>query len=271
MNNAKPPHWPIRLLETFCAPHLREEVQGDLQELYGEWVREYGERRAGWLYAFHVIKFLRPYAIKRPNNVHSLNPTTMFRNYVKVGLRNILKYKVFSFINVFGLAVAMSVCMLIILMLVDQKGYDQFHTKKDRIYRIISEPQNAKYATSPVPLANTLASDYTPVAAATHLIQGVGGDAIYDKNIAEMRGFFADTSFFQVFSYELEQGDKRTALASPNTMVITYALAQQLFPEENPLGKTIEFVDRGLPNSGRRSGRAAGFLGTIHHYGRTSR
>ncbi|MGB3779509.1 MAG: ABC transporter permease [Tunicatimonas sp.] len=180
----------------------------------------------------------------------------MFKNYLKVGVRNIFKYKVFSFINVFGLAVAMSVCMLIILMLVDQKSYDQFHTKKDRIYRIISEPQNAKskYATSPVPLANTLTSDYTPVAAATHLIQGVGGDAIYNKNIAEMRGFFADTSFFQVFSYQLEQGDERTALASPNAMVITHALARQLFAEESPLGKTIEFVNRGLPILGEGAG-----------------
>ena len=178
----------------------------------------------------------------------------MFRNYFKVGLRNILKYKVFSFINVFGLAAAMSVCMLIILMLADQKSYDQFHAKKDRIYRILSEPKNARYATSPIPLASTLATDYPVVETATHLVQGVGGDAVYNQRLAEMRGFFTDTSFFHVFSYELAQGNKKTALTLPNSMVITQALADQLFGEENPLGKAVEFTDRGLPILGEGPG-----------------
>jgi putative ABC transport system permease protein len=60
----------------------------------------------------------------------------MLGNYMKVGLRNILKHKTFSLINVFGLAAAMSVCMLIIMIIADQRGYDQFHVNKDRIYRI---------------------------------------------------------------------------------------------------------------------------------------
>jgi putative ABC transport system permease protein len=82
----------------------------------------------------------------------------MFYNYLKVAIRNILKYKVFSFINIFGLAVAMTVCMLIILMLADQKEYDQFHANKDRIYRIITQPLNGGLpsAVTAFPLAPTL-------------------------------------------------------------------------------------------------------------------
>ena len=172
----------------------------------------------------------------------------MFFNYLKVGIRNILKYKVFSFINVFGLALAMSVCMLIILMLVDQKGYDQFHARKDRIYRILSEDQHSPfpYASTAVPLAHTLKSDYPIIEEATHLIRGVGGDATYKEKTVEMRGFFSDSSFFNVFSFELEKGNSRHALVSPNSMVITRELADKLFQHEDPLGKTIEFVDRGL-------------------------
>lgn len=172
----------------------------------------------------------------------------MFFNYLKIGIRNILKYKVFSFINIFGLALAMSVCMLIILMLVDQKSYDQFHPKKDRIYRILSNRDGSgkSNASSPVPLATTLKTDYPIVEDATRLILGVGGDAMYNQKTAEMRGFFADASFFNVFGYELTHGNKSNALTSPNSMVISQEVAEILFGGENPIGKVVEFTDRNL-------------------------
>ena len=171
----------------------------------------------------------------------------MFRNYFKVGLRNILKYKVFSFINVFGLAVAMSVGMLIILMLADQRSYDQFHAKKDRIYRVLSHEKGSAVpnATSPFPLAAALPA-YAVVEEATHLVPGVGGDATYGEKSVEMRGFFADSSFFRVFSFDLVAGDKSRALDQPNTMVITRELAESLFGDEEAVGQRVEFADRGL-------------------------
>lgn len=171
----------------------------------------------------------------------------MFRNYLKVGLRNIFKYKVFSFINVFGLAMAMSVGMLIILMLADQRSYDQFHAKKDRIYRVLSHEKGSAVpnAKSPFPLAAAL-PEYAAVEEATHLLPGVGGDASYGEKSVEMRGFFADSSFFRVFSFDLIAGDKHRALNQPNTMVITRKLAESLFGNEAAVGKRVEFTDRGL-------------------------
>jgi putative ABC transport system permease protein len=171
----------------------------------------------------------------------------MFKNYLKVGIRNILKYKLFSFINIFGLSLALSVCMLIFLMLADQKRYDQFHFKKDRIYRILSYGNfRLPYATTPYPVANTLKTEYPIIEEATNLTPGIGGDATYHQRIVEMCGYFTDPSFFHVFSFELEQGDKNTALAAPNSMVITRKLAKQLFQDEDPIGKVIEFADRQL-------------------------
>jgi putative ABC transport system permease protein len=179
----------------------------------------------------------------------------MLFNYLKVGLRNLLKYKVFSFINVFGLAAAMSVCMLIILMLADQKSHDQFNVNKDRIYRILSDGPDFRhpYATSPSPLAAVLQKDYPVVQTSTRLEMGVGGDVVYGQhggedrgNSAEARGYFADTSFFSVFSFELERGDKASALAAPNSIVLTHELAHRLFNNEDPIGRSVNFVDRGL-------------------------
>ncbi|MBX2842345.1 MAG: hypothetical protein KTR26_11270 [Flammeovirgaceae bacterium] len=89
----------------------------------------------------------------------------MLKNYFKVGVQNLLKYKAFSFINIFGLAASMSICLLIILMLVDQKSYEQFYSKKDRIYRILNKRVNHSnsYATVPFPIASTLKNEYPAV------------------------------------------------------------------------------------------------------------
>ena len=170
----------------------------------------------------------------------------MIKNYVKVSVRNILKYKAFSFINVFGLAVSMSVGLLVILMLADQKSYDQFHAQKDQLYRILTDPVDRKpYATGPVPLLQSLRIDYPIINDATQLVKGFGGDAFYQQNFTEMHGYFTDPAFFRMFGFELAQGDPATALVQPNSMVITSEIAQLLFKDQDPLGKTISFSDRG--------------------------
>ena len=172
----------------------------------------------------------------------------MLLHYFKAGIRNILKYKAFSFINIFGLAAAMSVFMLIVLMLADQKSHDQFNVKKDITYRILCDGPDFRhpYATSPFPLSAALISAVPIIETSTHLMMGVGGDAVYNQKSVEMRGYFVDNSFFKVFSFELERGNKNNALFFPNSMIITHALAHLLFNDEDPLGKTIAFSDRGL-------------------------
>lgn len=183
----------------------------------------------------------------------------MFKNYFKTSIRNIIKYKVFSFINVFGLAVAMSVCMLIILMLADQNRYDQFHKNRNQIYRIVSDYEGSRqpYATSPFPVSASLKSDYPIIKDAVSLTPNIGGDATYGQKTADMRGYFAEPSFFRVFSFELEKGDPATALDKPNSMVISQQIADYLFAGEDPMGKTIEFADRQLAFPQRHDGVGA--------------
>lgn len=177
----------------------------------------------------------------------------MLKNYFKIGLRNFLKYKIFSAINVFGLAAAMSVCMLIMLMWVDQKSYDNFHINADRIYRVVTSPldNNRMRATIPFPTLNALKSDSPLIEDVTVLRRGFGGDAIYtdennERSFAEMKGYFTDPSFLKMFDYQLEKGDKNSALTEPNSLVISHEIAEKLFGKTNPIGKTINFADRGL-------------------------
>ena len=172
----------------------------------------------------------------------------MLKNLIKVALRNLLKNKTFSFINIFGLAVSMSICLLMILMLADQSEYDQFHSKKDRIYRILSDggTKPTLYASTPKPLGNTLSEEYTFVDNCTSIQTGVGGDATYNQKKSTMRGFFADEHFFNLFDFPLIQGNKHLALKEPRSVVLTTEFSKKLFGNVDPLGKTITFEDRGL-------------------------
>jgi putative ABC transport system permease protein len=172
----------------------------------------------------------------------------MFRNFIIVSLRNLWKNRIFSFINIFGLAVSMSICLLIILMLADQSEYDQFHQYKDRTFRILSDAgtKSTMYASSPKLLGQTLLEEYPIIEAATSMQTGLGGDASFQQKKMEMRGYFADEDFFDVFSFELVKGNKHLALKEARSVVLTKAFADKLFGTIDPLGQTITFDDRGL-------------------------
>lgn len=257
-NYNSPPLIFLRFFRWFCHPGLKKYIEGDLMELYEERSKESGKGTADIKFIVDVLLLFRPGIIRPTEGYNNVNNYGMFKNYFKVGFRNILKYKVFSFINVFGLAMAMSVSMLIILMLADQKSYDQFHEKKDRIYRILSDRDNFKVpsATTPFSLADALKTGYPIIEESTHLTRGVGGDVTYNQHTLELRGYFADPAFFKVFSFELAQGNGLTALVSPNSMVITGECARKIFGNEDPLGKTVTFSSRGLSNVGSGSGDA---------------
>jgi len=189
----------------------------------------------------------------------------MLRNYLKVGLRNILKHKSFSFINIFGLAAAMSVCMLIIMVIADQKGYDSWQANRGLIYRIQTVGKNNNgmrgTATSALPLGDRLRKDYTGIEAVATLVRGIGGDILYKDKIASGGGYFADGNLFRVMDFHLEQGDARTALDKPFSMVITKDLATRLFHNEDPIGKTIKFNNTGLLPGGPESGNVESSYG----------
>ncbi|MES2849630.1 MAG: ABC transporter permease [Bacteroidota bacterium] len=183
----------------------------------------------------------------------------MIRNYFKTAWRNLLKNKSFSLINIIGLAVSMSVCLLIIMIIADQKNYDQFHVNKDRIYRVHTVGKNNNsgmntMASSALPLGDVLRKDYPGVEASASLIKNIGGDIFYNDKIASGGGYFADGNLFKVLDFKLAQGNSKTALTSPFSLVITEELASQLFSNENPIGKIVKFNDKGINPSGPETG-----------------
>jgi len=173
----------------------------------------------------------------------------MLKNYMKIALRNFFKHKGFSFINVFGLAVGIACCLLILLFVVDELSYDKYHEKADRIYRaglygfIGGNEFNGVVTASP--MAQTLVEEYPEVEAATRARNfGFPVFRYADKVFSEERVFWVDPGFFDVFTVPFIQGDQTTALNEPLSIVLTHSMASKYFGNEDPMGKTINADQR---------------------------
>jgi len=168
----------------------------------------------------------------------------VFRNYLKVMVRNLRKFKGFSLINIAGLAAGMSCCILIMLFVTDELSYDDHFKSKDRIYRIHTfsgiGTTTRHYGTIPPALAPELAASIPEVEASVRIFDSFnmqGRDQDRDVEIRDV--FIADPSFFKVFSFDFISGDAETALANPDGLVITEDTARRLYGAGNPVGKVI--------------------------------
>ena len=168
----------------------------------------------------------------------------MIKNYLKIAFRSLLKNKTFSFINVFGLSVGLATCLLLMLYIFDEIQYDKHHKDADRIYRVAIE-SNEKWAGTPAPMANGLKTDFAQVQHVTRLLSFPGITKMLltneknNKQFYETHGYYADSSFFRIFSYDFVKGNPYTALAGPNSLVISEEIARKLFGDENPIDKVI--------------------------------
>lgn len=235
----------------FCAPEYFEELEGDLEESFHAHVREHGITFARKKYRKEVLLLMRPSVIKKFNlNIYPSRSSAMFRNYLKISFRNLRRHSLFSFINISGLAIAMSVGLLIIAMVSDLLRFDEFHEKKDRIYRVISEVQYGPYspqhhATCVLPLADEIKQDYAGIEEVVRIKKDfVGGAEVNDKALF-LSGHYVDPTFTQVFDFEWVAGDPARALLDPFTMAITEPAAKRLFGSQDPMGQIVDMGELG--------------------------
>ncbi|MGK7389175.1 MAG: ABC transporter permease [Candidatus Cyclobacteriaceae bacterium M2_1C_046] len=176
----------------------------------------------------------------------------MLKNYLAIALRNLSKNKLFSFINIFGLALSLSVCMIIIMVVIGQTNQDRHNPDREKIYRIgsrwIKEGQRSNdYATSPLPLAQKLENEYPGVESAVRIRRGFGNGWVKverDLNIP-VAGFYVDHNFLEFFKYDLSYGDINTALKEPYSTVLTEQTALKLFNRTDVVGEVLEVGDLG--------------------------
>ena len=172
----------------------------------------------------------------------------MFKNNLKIAFRSLLRHKTFTTINIFGLALGITTCLLIMLFVQNELSYDRFNEKADRMVRVVFrgsiQDQKMKEASVMPPTAQTLKNDYPEVLEATRILS-VGPPRITygNKTFKENSFSYADSNFFQLFTIPLDKGDLKTALLEPNTIVISAAFARKYFGQENPIGKILQLKD----------------------------
>jgi putative ABC transport system permease protein len=170
----------------------------------------------------------------------------MLKNYLKIALRNLWKNKSFSAINILGLATGLATCLLIVLYVVDELSYDRFNKKAERIYRVDADIRlgggDLHLATNSDPMGATLKKDYPQVEEYTRVYASSGSKLIKKGTqfIEEQDVAHVDSTFFNVFTLPAIEGDTRTALNEPNTVVITETAAKKYFGTTHALGKIIE-------------------------------
>ncbi|MFH0736917.1 MAG: ABC transporter permease [bacterium] len=172
----------------------------------------------------------------------------MLANYLKIALRNIIKFKAYSIINILGLAIGITGCVLIMFFVADELSYDKFNNDAKDIYRICLKAKinemNLNLAATPAPLAETLIRDFPEVITAVRLsTSGNMTIRFEDKAFVENNFIWADSTFFDVFTCEFVRGNKKTALTEPHTVVLTEAMAKKYFGNIDPVGKIMNFED----------------------------
>lgn len=188
----------------------------------------------------------------------------MLKNYLLIAYRNMIRGGFYSVLNILGLAIGLACFFLIALFVKDELSYDRFHSKHDRIYRVIGilelEGQGEQSSSCPFPVAPALANDYPNLI--EHAVRFFNFQdpqhtlKVGETRINESRIFLADSNVFEVFDFPLEEGDRTKALNEPNTIVLTRTLAVKYFGHEDPMGKTIKF-------DGVRDLMVTGILGEV--------
>src|SRR6186713_540515 len=173
----------------------------------------------------------------------------MFKNYFIIAFRNLVKRKGFTLINILGLATGMAVCLLIVLFIHSELGYDNFETKGDRVYRVVLErkypERSTAYSIIPLSVGKAIAKEFPEVECATLLADFSGADnfnvRVGDRIFEEKRVFSADSNFCRVFTPQLIEGDTANALVKPNMAIISERTAKKMFGSAAAaIGKTFE-------------------------------
>jgi len=242
-----PPAWATRFLYWYCREELAEEIEGDIREIYEETFTAKGQRAASLQYMWNVLRFCQPFAWKKRNiknyqNNFYLGP--MLKNYIIIAYRSLVKKLGYSLVNIFGLAVGITVCLLIVIFVQYELSFDKF--QKENVYRInlnrVYPEREVNYTFIPHSIGPQLKVDFPEVEEVTRVLRNFapivvryGETFFYEEKI-----LFADSTTFAVLEIPLAEGDPETALKEPNSLVITESTSKKYFGEESPIGKTLE-------------------------------
>jgi len=175
----------------------------------------------------------------------------MIKNYLKVAWRNLMKNKIFSFINIFGLSVGLTCCMLITVYLYNEMSYDKYHKNIHHLYQLattfVKDGKEDKTPNTPAPMAAAMKQEFPEISETARIMALIGEDKTLlqykdgdvQKSFYETKGYMADPTFFELFTYHFIEGNSATALKNPNSIVLSEEIAKKFFGNEPALNKVI--------------------------------
>ncbi|MEM7107849.1 MAG: ABC transporter permease [Bacteroidota bacterium] len=245
-----PPQRITRVLEWVCPDYLFEGILADLEEQYYCDLECLGEKAARRRYFWAALQFIRPGILLRNKSNFKIITTTMFSNHLKVGVRSLLRSKLYSFINAFGLSIAIAFGVLIYLFIQDERSFDQMHDHKDRIYRVHTVRQDYEdigdgrgirmSAYLQTGLAPTLKSELPEVVASTGINSGVSAIFSINEKTFKEQVTYVHQDFFQMFDFKAVSGDRAQFLKDKSEIVLSASTVEKYFGEQDALGKSIE-------------------------------
>ncbi|MEQ9303681.1 MAG: ABC transporter permease, partial [Marinoscillum sp.] len=237
-----PPKWAEKFLRWYCNSDLIEEIEGDIYELFYRRIDDKGVGFARRRFVWDVFRFFRWTNIKKTQSINKRsNSTVMFRNYIKVGFRNMARYWVTSSINILGLALALGTLITLFIFIDMQQNMDNYHEHTKRIYQVVnnvhSEGQLDMWGDSPIQLGPALVENHSQIEDMFRIEFQYANVKYEDKVFNELL-VFTDPGFLKMLDFEVLTGDPKS-LERPDRIVISYDMAEKYFALEDPVGKLV--------------------------------
>lgn len=247
----QPPRRLTSMISWLVAPHLREQILGDLHERYARQLQSHGRSGASKRYIIEALAYIRPATMKRQKNKYPLTPffrPAMIQNYFKIAFRNLIKSKGYSLINISGLAMGMACTVLIFMVVRHEISYDKALPNANRIYRLETENLKEKqtYPGTYTGMAQALRTDLPEAELVTPMLQSYGNTfsvPAADKKFRES-ALFTDSTIFKLINYRWISGYPAKALSQPNTVVLSETYALKYFGTTDIIGRTVRINNK---------------------------
>jgi ABC-type antimicrobial peptide transport system permease subunit len=240
-NQTQPPKWPLTILRYFLKKNYIEEIEGDMEELFHENAELMSLKKARRLYTWEMFKLLRPALIRNLEFLRPLKNTGMINNYIKTSSRSLMRNPLNSFINIFGLSVAIGICVFVFAYAQWVYSTDQFHINKENVYLVTFSANRdgtvQEHGRAPRPLGEMLKADFAHVRKVCR-IEDRTVVVKYEDNVFHERIRFADPEFLQMLTFPLKWGTS-SSLKDLNSVVLSEDMSIKYFGDENPVGRDL--------------------------------
>jgi putative ABC transport system permease protein len=243
-----PPKSFLKFFRWYCHPKLVDHIEGDLIEVYQQRLKRMTVRKANFKFILDVLFLFRPGIIRPPQGFQNINRFGMYKNYFKITFRVFNRERLYSLINVSGLALGFTCCLVIYLFIADEISYDRFHPDGERIYRIsaayMRQGQWEPYGSNSWRTGELIKNSYSEIEQLVKILPDNNTLFEYgDKRVMEERLAWVDENFFDLFNFPLVQGNVASALKGPNKVVITESTSAKYFGNQDAIGKVFKVSD----------------------------